>query len=90
MANQYPLLAKCRRQLAAAMGWMVRENKDCFRWQHLETELRQLPGHPISFFYHSGTVALEMLLVPQGRDCTSLGRTAERVGINPYSPQGGV
>ena len=63
MANQYPLLAKCRRQLAAAMGWMVRENKVCFRWQHLETEPRELLGHPIPFCHYTGTIALEILLV---------------------------
>jgi hypothetical protein len=65
MANQHALLARCRRQLAPAMGWMVRENKVCFRWQHLETEPRQLPGHPIPFLDHHGTIALEMLLVPK-------------------------
>jgi hypothetical protein len=38
-------------------------------------------GYPILFLDHHGTIALEMLLVPQGRDCTSLGRTAKRIGI---------
>ena len=50
MANQHPLLAKCRRQLGPAMGRAACENKVCFRWQHLETEPRQFPGHPIPFF----------------------------------------
>src|SRR6516165_7289021 len=81
MANQHLLLAKCGRQLAAAMGRVTRENKVCFRWQHLETEPRELLGHPIPFFHGHRTIALEMLLVLQGRDCTSLGRTAEWIGI---------
>ena len=63
MANQHPLLAKCRRQLGPAMGRVACENKVCFRWPHLETEPRQFPGHPIPFFHHPGTIALEILLV---------------------------
>ena len=81
MANQHPLPAKRRSQLGAAMGRVACENKVCFRWQHFETKPRQPPGHPISFFHHHRAVALEMLLILQGRDGTGLGGAAERIGI---------